>query len=108
MLTFVELVALVDEFAYFPGWRLSVEDTVEGPVLVVKATVPDADDPESMIDLRVVSHIPPVVDGSAFEGWLDWRLRRVALHEHGEWLRRNGVPVTAAGHGSEVSRSVGR
>ncbi len=22
--------------------------------------------------------------------WLDWRLRRIAIHEHMEWLRRDG------------------
>jgi len=93
MLTVNELVDELALFDYRPGWNLSIGvDWWEGPFLRVTATVANAFDPEKDVHLGITAYISPNDRATPghFHRFLDWRLGRVASHEHREWLRYRG------------------
>lgn len=93
MLSSGELVKELAQFTYFPGWKLGIgNDPWEGPYLRVVATVPNAYDPDKQTDIGITTYISPNDRANivSFHRFLDWRLGRMASHEHREWLRYNG------------------
>lgn len=96
MLTVEELAAELALFDYRPGWQLSIGvDEHEGPFLRVVATVANAYDPDADVELGITTYISPNDRASVghFHRFLDWRLGRVASHEHREWLRYRGAAL---------------
>jgi hypothetical protein len=97
--TLAEIHAALTEVTWFPGTSFGLADTAEGPTLTIYATWPDADEPDgNPLKLRIVSHVPPFSSQREFYAWLDWRLCRIAVHEHGEWFRINGQRYRDPGH----------
>lgn len=96
MLSVDELAAELALFDYRPGWLLSIGvDEYEGPFLRVVATVANAYNPAADVELGITAYISPNDRASAghFHRFLDWRLGRVASHEHREWLRYRGAAL---------------
>lgn len=93
MLTTPQIVALLQDVTYKPGWSVAVYDgRHEGQHCVITTRQVDAYNPESTTDLEVHSPLPPCIDGPAFLDWLAWRLGRIENHEMREWLRVKGHP----------------
>jgi hypothetical protein len=89
------LRSVLAEVEYFPGWRLvPSEDDYEGPTLWVLADVPNAYRPGETQRLEIETFVPPLADRDAALAWLEYRLRRIAVHEHREWFRVNGRPYS--------------
>lgn len=91
MLTLADIRRVLADTDWVPGWSVTVEDSPEGPMVVIEATTVNSRQP-GPIDLRIETWPSPndreCVD--AFLVWLDWRLQRVANHESREFLRHLG------------------
>lgn len=86
---------VLGEVEYVPGWEFRLDDDpYEGPVLWILADVPNAYRPGETQRLEIETYVPPLVDRNAALAWLDWRLLRVATHEHREFFRVNGKPYS--------------
>jgi hypothetical protein len=96
-LSYEELRAELENYAYRPGWDLSVfmDPFGEGPCLYVVADVDNAYSPGDPVELRIRSNIPPIPSAAYFAIWLQWRLSLIELHESREHFRRkiDGRPV---------------
>lgn len=94
-----QLAHVAAGLSYQPGWEFRLEMSSEGPVLAITAEVPSANDMlRRPIVLGIRSYIPPMRDEQAFLEWVDWRVRRVAIHEHEEFLRHNGQRINDPQH----------
>ena len=78
---------------YYPGWKFSVTETVEGPRLRILTRLPDSYNPNETVDLGIDSHLPPMPDEDYLKTWILDRLKRIAIHETCEWLRVDGKLV---------------
>lgn len=56
----------------------------------IKGELPDAENPGKTTVVNIRTAVPPMVHETAFFQWLDWRLNRVAAHEHREGFRVDG------------------
>jgi hypothetical protein len=91
-----DLEAAFSRFAFWPGWEFSVYlDKHLGPMVFIKAAVPDGYDFSRVADLGIRSRIPPgTMRGPRELGeWLLWRLEEVFIHEVREGLRYDGELV---------------
>jgi len=80
--------------SYQPGCRLEIRECpFEGPYLWIVATTQDTTNPDTTIDLGVQTFIPPMRTLGQFNDFIEHRLRRLAVHEHLEWLRLDGEPL---------------
>lgn len=70
----------------FKDWRFHAYDHVEGVALVIQFSVPNSEE-DGMQEQNVWSIVPPHVN---FYDWLFWRLKRIMIHEVGEFYRING------------------
>jgi hypothetical protein len=94
--TIDELRAELARVNYKPGWRLSIWlDEHEGPVLRIVAPVNNSYHPDQTIDLGIDTYISPndAATPETFLKFVNWRLDRVASHEHREWFQVDGVPL---------------
>jgi hypothetical protein len=95
-LTYEELRDELENYAYKPGWELSVfMDPFEGPCLYLVADVDNAYSPGDPVELRIRTNIPPIPNAAYFAIWLQWRLSLIENHESREYFRRrvDGRPV---------------
>lgn len=89
------LRSVLPAVTYRPGWELRpVDDPHEGQALWVLADVPNAYRPDEVQRLQIETFVPPLTDRAAALAWLDWRLMRIAIHEHREWFRVAGKPYS--------------
>lgn len=97
MLTTSDLRTALSRISYRPGWELSIwEDQHEGPVLRIVADVPDSYHPSQRVDLGIDTYLSPNDRDTivAFVRFVDWRLQRIANHEHREWFKLNGRVIS--------------
>jgi hypothetical protein len=95
-MTIDELRAELERITYKPRYRLSVWlDEHEGPVLRIVALVNNSYQPDQTIDLGIDTYISPndAATPDTFLRFVNWRLGRVASHEHREWFQVDGVPL---------------
>jgi hypothetical protein len=86
--------AHLTRFTYRPGYRMEIRECpFEGPYLWIVATEPDTTNPGETIDLGVPTFIPPLHTLQQFNDFIEARLRRLAVHEHLEWLKLDGKPL---------------
>lgn len=81
---------LLDDFDYMPGWLFTTFKHTEGDLMVIEFTVVDANNPDEMQTQRVETFIPPCRTPRDFYDWLYWRLKRIAIHEVGEFFKIRG------------------
>lgn len=88
------LTNLLEEVTYRPGWKLRIHrpDAYQGVYLSVIATVDNAYDHNSTVELRIHSPIPPMRTAADFYQWMCWRLAQISIHESMEMFRVNGKP----------------
>lgn len=88
------LSAHLARITYRRGWTFELVDDPEqheGLKLRIVARVEDSYRPGEYTELRICSYLPPMADEAAFEHWLFWRLRRIEIHECGEWFKVDGI-----------------
>ena len=92
MMNYNDYIDALDRVTWFPGWELRVyQHGDEGPGVILTGTMPDTRDAEGVPLLLIVrSPIPPCATTEDFYDWLDWRLKRLAIHEHHENFRIDG------------------
>lgn len=92
MMTEADFRDALDRVTWFPGWVLRIyTHGDEGPGVLLCGEMPDTRDPDgASIQLLVRSPIPPCATEDDFYDWLDWRLKRLAIHEHHENFRIDG------------------
>ena len=92
MMTYDDLIDALEHVTWFPGWELTIYlHGDEGPGLKLYGVMPDTRDPDGApLELLVRTPIPPCRNEDEFYNWLDWRLKRLAIHEHHENFRIDG------------------
>lgn len=87
MMSLPEIQAILDRVTYKRGWRFHVaHHPREGLLVRIEAAVTDSATGKSLT-LGVNSWLPPVDDEAQLVSWLQWRIRRIELHEAAEFLR---------------------
>lgn len=80
----------LNRIEYWPGFKFTLYEHDEGPVLSIEFSVPDSRKPGEIQDQLVWTFIPPCETDKQFFRWLKWRLDRIAIHEVGEALVIDG------------------
>ncbi len=92
MLTPEQITAELANYSWLPGYRFETYvDPWEGLFIRIRCdAVPNAYRPDETVPLDIHVPVPPIPDLAYLHVWMDWRLRRCALHEHREFLRFKG------------------
>lgn len=94
ILTLQQMQERLAQMTYRPGWKMRIyEGHTEGPMFELKANVDDSVVKGNMAPLEIYSPIPPQVSYESFYLWVFWRLRRIEVHECGEFLQLDGSPI---------------
>jgi hypothetical protein len=87
MLTTEQIADWFTRFHFMPGWSFEVYDGPrEGQHLNIQALLPDAYTPGGHIPLDVHTFIPPCADEAQLQAFVNWRLRRMWMHEVDEFF----------------------
>ncbi len=91
-----QIIAFLNRFTYKPGYQLKAESFTRGHIILrIRARVPDADNPDQMIDLgrSMVLSVPTARNEEYVLWWLTSVLRDLEHHELNEWLKLDGKRV---------------
>lgn len=91
MLTIDALRAALKRVSYWNYRMVLYQHPSEGIWLSIKGELPDAENPAKTTVVNIRTAVPPMAHETAFFEWLNWRLARVASHEHREGFRIDGA-----------------
>jgi hypothetical protein len=91
MLTIDALRAALKRVSYWNYRMVLYQHPHEGIWLSVKGELPDADNPGHTTVVNIRTAVPPMPHETYFWVWLNWRLGRIASHEHREGFKVDGI-----------------
>jgi len=91
MLPVSKLKELTSYVSYKPGWEFEVyEHQHDGPHLVVRVRLEDAQNAGHMTHLRYDDALPPFETNKQYFEFLLWRLKRIETHECLDFFKVSG------------------
>jgi hypothetical protein len=94
ILTYEQMKERLEKMTYYKGWELSLRvGSTMGIMINIKGRLEDNFNPGKYFKFDVHSPVPPMVSKKAFDLWIDWRLRLIAIHESSERLQIDGNPI---------------